>query len=154
MITTNVSGAANPHEIVVYHPCPRLRWCEQVASDFREFFSLQLWDVPKNLLALFIYVFTTEQAPLKIACNAILPAKIANFFEWQCIRPHLFLYHLAKEKRNDWRHYSFIHSFLSFFLPLFPRDIKDEKRNEGKRNKHVKNVKRLAGEAEKSYLCK
>jgi hypothetical protein len=29
----------------------------------------------------------------------------------------------------------------------------DEKRNEGKREEHVKNVKRLAGEAEKSYLC-
>ena len=39
-------------------------------------------------------------------------------------------------------------------IPLFPRDIKDEKRNEGKREEHVKNVKRLAGEAEKSYLCK
>ena len=41
---------------------------------------------------------------------------------------------------------SFIHSFLSFFLPLFPRDIKDEKRNEGKKEKHVKNVKRLVGQ--------
>jgi hypothetical protein len=38
-------------------------------------------------------------------------------------------------------------------IPLFPRDIKDEKRNEGKREEHVKNVKRLVGEAEKSYLC-
>ena len=38
-------------------------------------------------------------------------------------------------------------------IPLFPRDIKDEKRNEGKKGEHVKNVKRLAGEAEKSYLC-
>ena len=42
---------------------------------------------------------------------------------------------------------SFIPFFLSFFLPLFPRDIKDEKRNEGKREEHVKNVKRFAGEA-------
>ena len=31
-------------------------------------------------------------------------------------------------------------------IPHFPRDIKDEKRNEGKREKHVKNVKRLAGQ--------
>ena len=31
-------------------------------------------------------------------------------------------------------------------IPLFPRDIKDEKRNEGKKEKHVKNVKRLAGQ--------
>ena len=46
-----------------------------------------------------------------------------------------------------------IPSFIPFFLPLFPRDIKDEKRNEGKREEHVKNVKRLAGEAEQSYLC-
>ena len=38
-------------------------------------------------------------------------------------------------------------------IPLFPRDIKDEKRNEGKKGRTVKNVKRLAGEAEKSYLC-
>ncbi len=37
-------------------------------------------------------------------------------------------------------------------IPLFPREIKDEKRNEGKREEHVKNVKRFAGEAEKSYL--
>ncbi len=39
-------------------------------------------------------------------------------------------------------------------IPLFPREIKDEKRNEGKREEHVKNVKRFAGEAEKSYLWK
>ena len=26
-------------------------------------------------------------------------------------------------------------------IPLFPRDIKDEKRNEGKKEEHVKNVK-------------
>ena len=38
-------------------------------------------------------------------------------------------------------------------IPLFPRDIKDEKRNEGKKGEHVKNVKRHAGEAEKSYFC-
>ena len=40
-----------------------------------------------------------------------------------------------------------IPSYIPFFLPLFPRDIKDEKRNEGKREEHVKNVKRFAGEA-------
>ena len=34
---------------------------------------------------------------------------------------------------------SFIPFFLSFFLPHFPRDIKDEKRNEGKRGRTVKN---------------
>ena len=31
-------------------------------------------------------------------------------------------------------------------IPHFPRDIKDEKRNEGKREEHVKNVKRHAGQ--------
>ena len=32
-------------------------------------------------------------------------------------------------------------------IPLFPSNIKDEKRNEGKRGRTVKNVKRFAGEA-------
>ena len=31
-------------------------------------------------------------------------------------------------------------------IPTTLRDIKDEKRNEGKREEHVKNVKRLAGQ--------
>ena len=31
-------------------------------------------------------------------------------------------------------------------IPLFTRDIKDEKRNEGKRGRTVKNVKRLVGQ--------
>ena len=31
-------------------------------------------------------------------------------------------------------------------IPHFPRDKKDEKRDEGKKEEHVKNVKRLAGQ--------
>jgi hypothetical protein len=38
-------------------------------------------------------------------------------------------------------------------IPHFPRDIKDEKRNEGKREEHVNNVKRFAGEEVKCYFA-
>ena len=49
------------------------------------------------------------------------------------IPPHLFLYHLAKEKRNDWRHYSFIHSFLSFF----PSSLEIKKMKNGMKEKGI-----------------